>query len=344
MFARTSKSKPKAGRLNRRHRLQLQALESRRCLAYADLELRILEDNDGQVGAPLAENVLESGEAYWVEIQVQENHPFQSGLRTVGTDVAWDASLLDVIESDFSPETQLSEHLPEWRGGDLDNDAGTISDLRGRNGGSALTNDFIGDGELETFMQFRITAEQPGQGNIALSPSRFAISPERAASWSNSRISFGSLSYEVVAAASEPLAVTESASLEAPLATPEPVALSIIAASTDTVAAQSIVEPLVAFEDEPTNTDETTTEETNDNDGESTMELVDQHQFCTVVVVGVPSEAVQELVTTSSASFVFIASAEDMGPLIPEDFVRAVQTAIPWLEVTSDEEDAVALF
>ena len=342
MFARTSKSKPKAGHLNRRPRLQLQALESRRCLAYADLELRILEDNDGQAGAPLADNVLESGEAYWVEIQVQENHPFQRGLRTVGTDVAWDASLLDVIESDFSPETQLSEHLPDWRGGDLDNDAGTISDLRGRNGGSALTNDFIGDGELETFMQFRITAEQPGQGNIALSPSRFAISPERAASWSNSRISFGSLAYEVVAAEAEPLADTASASLETPLATPEPIAFSVL--SSNTVAAQTIVEPLVAFEDEPTNTDETTTEETNDNDGESTMKLVDEHQLCTVVVVGVPREAVQELVTSSSASYVFIASAEDMGPLVPEDFIRAVQTAIPWLDVTSDEEDAVALF
>ncbi|MEM9365756.1 MAG: hypothetical protein AAGD07_07150 [Planctomycetota bacterium] len=341
MFARASESNSRSGHANRRRRLQMQPLQSRRCLAYADLELRILEDDSDGPGAPIPDSILESGQSYWLEIRVQENHPFQRGLRTVATNVDWDASLMDVIESDFSPETQVSERLPDWRGGDLDNATGSITDLRGRNGGSALTHEFLGDGQLESFMQFRITAERSGRGTIDLSPSRFAISPERAASWSNKQISFGSLSYEIVEAAPTQIADFDSTTEDVSITLAEPTSPSLLAVAADTVVSENVVEPIRVSDEEPLTASESETDSIGDDNGETTLE----HELCTVVLLGVPNQAAQEHSVADLGSFVFIAPLEAMGPLLPDDLVRVVQTAIPWADWSiHDEDESESLF
>ena len=110
-------------------RLRFESLEERSLLAVAAFQINLFEDVGGAPGELIADNTIEPGDTFFVEITAREYNPYASGLGGIALDIAWDPNSLEEIDNAL-PET-ITENLPLYNGGDLDNEAGTITNLRG---------------------------------------------------------------------------------------------------------------------------------------------------------------------------------------------------------------------
>jgi hypothetical protein len=178
--------------------LRVEPLESRSLLAVAEFTINLLEDVGGTPGAPLTADEIEAGDSFFVEIQVQEFHPFYTGLQGVALDIDWDPAALQ-IDGPFDPAQAVTTALPMYVTGTLDATAGMIRDL----GGSAFpawdVGHAIGDGSPERFalLHFRAVGAA-GATSISLAHGDSGIATMPVSSLSRAMLSFERQSLEVV--------------------------------------------------------------------------------------------------------------------------------------------------
>lgn len=113
-------------------RLRFESLEERSLLAVAAFQINLYEDAGGAPGELIADDTVEAGDTFFVEIMAREYDPDVSGLGGVALDIAWDPDVLEEIDPDV--RDTITPNLPVIRTGALDNTTGKITDL----GGSAL--------------------------------------------------------------------------------------------------------------------------------------------------------------------------------------------------------------
>ena len=82
-----------SSRRRQSHSLRMETLEDRRLLAFAAFESTLLRDDNGIPGQVIADNVVEPGETFFLQITAQEFDPGRFGLQAIGVDVAWDCLL-----------------------------------------------------------------------------------------------------------------------------------------------------------------------------------------------------------------------------------------------------------
>ncbi len=114
-----------------RNRLRMEALEARLPLALAAFTVELYEDAGGVPGDLIADDTVEVGETFFVEIKAQELDLGRYGLRGVALDIAWDPIVMEEIDSPFDPKKLVTPQLPVWQSGTLDNETGTIDNLAG---------------------------------------------------------------------------------------------------------------------------------------------------------------------------------------------------------------------
>ncbi|QDV70328.1 hypothetical protein Poly24_40490 [Rosistilla carotiformis] len=129
-------------------------------MALVAMDLQILEDIDGQPGAPLV-RPLESGETFFVEIQALERGDQIDGLGGVSLDIMWNIDHLRSLESNDTLTAAITDDLPMFRSGTLQADLGRILNLSGASYESAGVGRRIGDGEFEHFAFLRFEAITP---------------------------------------------------------------------------------------------------------------------------------------------------------------------------------------
>lgn len=158
--------------------LRLETLENRRVMAAAAFDLQFFSDDNGSPGDLISDSVVEQGDSFFLRITAQEFNPYRFGLVSASVDVDWDASLLEVVETDLS--STITDHLPAFRSGELNNDAGSIDDLSGTAISSLGAGRAIGNAHAETFAMIQMqAADLTGSAAIRLSESqiRTIISP-----------------------------------------------------------------------------------------------------------------------------------------------------------------------
>lgn len=115
----------------KRHRLCFESLEGRCLFALAVFEINLFEDVNGTPGAPVADDAIESGDTFFIEIAVRELHPLAAGLGGVAVNIDWDPDVFQAIDAPFDPANIVTANLPAFQRGTLDNDTGRIGNLSG---------------------------------------------------------------------------------------------------------------------------------------------------------------------------------------------------------------------
>jgi hypothetical protein len=191
------------GRSPRRgaRQLRIERLEDRSVPAVAAFTIELREDDGGNPGQTLAADEISAGDSFFVEILAQEFHPLFAGLHGVALDVAWDPQALEEIDSPFNPNSLVSEHLPLFRRGTLDSEAGTIDNLSGATFQASGTGRPIGDLAAERFaiLHFRAIGD-PAETAINLIEGRSRIVTAPATTFSSAQLSFERQAIEIVPA------------------------------------------------------------------------------------------------------------------------------------------------
>ncbi|MBB3207004.1 hypothetical protein FHS27_002818 [Rhodopirellula rubra] len=199
--------KVKRNRSHRRpsHCLRLENLESRRLLAVAAFESELLADNNGVPGEVISDNTVAAGETFFLRVTAQEFDPMRFGLQSVGVDIAWDASLLDVVEEDFQLDAIITANLPVLQKGTLDQDGGLIEGLSGTSLSALGSGRPIGNAVPETFVLIRMRAgEQPGVATLNLQQGSAKTITAPTAALGERHLNFDHETITIVASASEP--------------------------------------------------------------------------------------------------------------------------------------------
>lgn len=187
-----------------RTRLGLERLEDRSLLAVAAFAVNLYEDVGGVPGNPIAGDTVEVGETFFVEITAREFHPLAAGLRAVALDIAWEPTVLQEIDDPFDPAAIVTPHLPVFRDGTLDQDAGTIDDLRGM---IFLASDVarpIGNAVPERFALLHFRALEPAQASpFSIRQGRSRIVTEPTQTLRSSSIDFEAQTITVVPPAAQ---------------------------------------------------------------------------------------------------------------------------------------------
>ncbi len=148
-----------------RPRLQVERLEDRSLLAVAAFTVNLYQDAGGIPGELIADDTLDVGESFFVEIIAREYDPLAAGLRAVALDISWDPAVLTEIDTPFDPSKLVTPDLPALPSGTLDNEAGSIQNL----GGSAFLSSNVGRaiGNLapERFALLNFRAIQPAESS-----------------------------------------------------------------------------------------------------------------------------------------------------------------------------------
>lgn len=110
-------------------RLQLQALEERSLLTLGAFSVNLYQDAGGGPGALIADDTVQVGEAFYVEIVGQDVRPEATGFGAISLDIGWNPEVLKVIDAPFDADSVITPKLPAFRNGILDNSAGTIDNL-----------------------------------------------------------------------------------------------------------------------------------------------------------------------------------------------------------------------
>lgn len=102
----------------RRSRRRFERLEDRSLLAVASFAVNLYHDDGGVPGALMTDDTVEVGQTFFAQIVAREHDPGVSGLAGISLDIAWDADVLDVVES-FDPKQAVTPNLPLSVGGRL---------------------------------------------------------------------------------------------------------------------------------------------------------------------------------------------------------------------------------
>lgn len=166
------RSRLQESKRNRRQRskLSIEALEVRSLLATASFLVNLYQDDHGIPGAEISHDSLEVGQSFFVEITAKEHDPDFRGLQGVSLDIAWDPTILREVDPVFDPADPLSDILtsnfPMYRGGTLNNEAGTIENLTGVAFPPLELGRTIGDGVAERFALLRFQAMRSSDGTL----------------------------------------------------------------------------------------------------------------------------------------------------------------------------------
>ena len=143
-------------------KLLLESLENRSLLATMALQVNLYADNGGAPGALIANDTVTPGQDFWVEISAQDTSAAPSGIIGLAVDVNFSAANFDEIDNPFDPvnsTTTITADFPLFRGGTLDNNAGTIDELRGASLPNLNQGNEIGIGGFERFALLKFKAE-----------------------------------------------------------------------------------------------------------------------------------------------------------------------------------------
>lgn len=158
---------------------RFERLESRLCPAVAAFQIECPES-------------VEVGDEFAVEIRAREYHPYTHGLGGVAVDVEFDADLLEVLAWD------VSEHLPLFNGGTIDNEAGTITNLRGACFPATDTGRPIGNLVWETFATITVRAEAPGAVTLTMEQGGAAVTTVPVSNLTARHLDFEAQTIEIV--------------------------------------------------------------------------------------------------------------------------------------------------
>ena len=144
--------------------LHVEQLEPRLCAVVAAFTVNLYEDAGGVPGDLIADDTVEVGEAFFVEIMARELHPLAAGLRAVALDITWDPDVLEEIDSPFDPRQVVTRNLPAVTSGRLDNDAGVIHNLSAYS--VSKYGRPIGNLRPERFALLHFLAQQPAEDSL----------------------------------------------------------------------------------------------------------------------------------------------------------------------------------
>jgi hypothetical protein len=183
-------------------RLRVERLEDRSLLAVAAFTMQLREDLGGVPGDVLAADEVAVGDCFYVEILAQEFHPLFQGLHGVALNIAWNPAVLEEIDAGFDLSQIVTDHLPLFRGGTLDNAAGAIDNLSGSAFHASGIGRSIGNGTAERFALLHFRAEsEAAAAAIRLSEGKSSIVTQPAATFASSQLSFEEQTIEIIAEA-----------------------------------------------------------------------------------------------------------------------------------------------
>lgn len=201
-------------------RLRFESLEERSLLAVAAFDINLYEDVGGTPGDLIADDTVKAGDTFFVEIMAREWDPLRAGLRAVALDIAWDPDSLQEIDEDLS--STITDDLPLFNSGVLDNEAGTITDLRGAAFLAGGVGRPIGNLMPERFALLHFQAlESTGSTSISMSEGLSNIVTVPVSSLSSDHLDFETQTITLVSP-SQPSSVEEVLPEPAPVA-PVPV-------------------------------------------------------------------------------------------------------------------------
>lgn len=165
------------------HDFRVEALEDRRLLAVSvaqvqddasvAVEVNFLQDNAGTPGSLIADGVVDTGQTFFVELLVEDLRDDPAGVIGLAVDLAWPSERLNEVDGTFNPTDPASPLLtsafPLFRGGTLDQNAGTIDELTGASLPAADLGTQLGQGQAERFGLLRFRAGAlPGTSSISV--------------------------------------------------------------------------------------------------------------------------------------------------------------------------------
>ena len=95
------------------------------------LQLNLLEDAGGIPGQPITDSSIELGTSFFAQITAEDLRGLPMGIGGLSVDVSWDPEILQEIDQPFEPAEIVTDDLPLYQAGSLDQDAGRIDDLGG---------------------------------------------------------------------------------------------------------------------------------------------------------------------------------------------------------------------
>ncbi len=139
-------------------------LETRANLAVAALEILLYEDHGGIPGEALDQGSVVAGDSFFASIRFREFHPFIHGFTLISVNVAWNPSLLRVLDAGPSATWDnaiISSDLPIQRPAQLNQDSGWLVNLEGLALSPLGLGRSLGDDQWEQFALMRFAALKP---------------------------------------------------------------------------------------------------------------------------------------------------------------------------------------
>jgi hypothetical protein len=140
-------------------------LEDRRVLSVFGLGINLYEDDGGVPGNLIADDTVQVGESFFVEITAHDTRAQPSGIAGLSLDVDWDGSVLTEIDAVFDPTDPNTElvtaKFPVFRSGVLDADAPSakIAKLTGASLPGFGLGETLGAGFAERFSLLHFRAD-----------------------------------------------------------------------------------------------------------------------------------------------------------------------------------------
>ena len=95
------------------------------------LQSNLYEDAGGGPGQLIGDGTVEVGESFYVQITAEDLRDTPQGIGGLSVEVTWDPEVFEEIDLPFDPATIVTDELPLYQSGSLDQDAGRIDDLGG---------------------------------------------------------------------------------------------------------------------------------------------------------------------------------------------------------------------
>lgn len=92
----------------RRRRLLIEQLESRCLLAIITGQVNLFEDDGGAPGPPIADNTVEVGDTFFIELVASDGRSPAAGIIGLSVDFGWPAGSFEEIDSPFAPADATS--------------------------------------------------------------------------------------------------------------------------------------------------------------------------------------------------------------------------------------------
>jgi hypothetical protein len=145
-----------------KRRLTIESLETRQVMApLLGIQVNLYEDAGGVPGALITDDTVDVGATFFVEITAQDVRHRPKGIGGLGLNIQWDPAAFRVAQpfDPLDPATSVvTDKLPLFRSGTLNDDEGRITDLGGSRLRSAAAGQTIGLTRPEQFSLIRFEA------------------------------------------------------------------------------------------------------------------------------------------------------------------------------------------